>query len=43
MEYKYTCEPGHTEWTPMNSNLHMQSIKVREEEEVLVRLPCETI
>jgi len=27
-EYKYTCEPGHAEWTPMNSNLHMQGIKV---------------
>merc|ERR1712037_924650 len=20
-EYKYTCEPGHMEWTPLNSNL----------------------
>jgi len=28
-EYKYTCEPGHVEWSPMNSNLHMQSIKVK--------------
>ena len=27
-EYKYTCEPGHMEWTPLNSNLTMQSIKV---------------
>ena len=27
-EYKYTCEPGHQEWTPLNSNLCMQSIKV---------------
>ena len=26
--YKYTCEPGDVDWTPMNSNLHMQSIKV---------------
>jgi len=29
-EYKYTCEPGHAEWTPMNSNLQMQSIKILE-------------
>ena len=29
-EYKYTCEPGHSEWTPMNSNLTMQGIKVRQ-------------
>jgi hypothetical protein len=29
-EYKYTCEPGHTEWSPMNSNLTMQGIKVKE-------------
>ena len=27
-EYKYTCESGHTAWTPMNSNLCMQGIKV---------------
>ena len=26
-EYKYTCEPGHMEWTPLNSNLTMQGIK----------------
>jgi len=29
-EYKYTCESGHTAWTPMNSNLCMQGIKVKE-------------
>merc|ERR1711899_280486 len=29
-EYKYTCEPGHMEWTPLNSNLTMQSIKIVE-------------
>merc|ERR1712037_177627 len=29
-EYKYTCEPGHQEWTPLNSNLCMQSIKIVE-------------
>merc|ERR1712110_1062556 len=28
-EYKYTCEPGHMEWTPLNSNLTMQGIKVQ--------------
>ena len=27
-EYKYTCELN-KEWTPFNSNLHMQGIKVR--------------
>merc|ERR1712012_967617 len=27
--YKYTCEPGDVDWTPMNINLHMQSIKVK--------------
>ena len=27
-EYKYTCEPGASKWTPMNSNLCMQGIKV---------------
>ena len=27
-EYKYTCESGHVAWTPMNSNLCMQGIKV---------------
>ena len=32
-DYKYTCEPGETEWTPMNSNLQMQGIKVRQEQE----------
>ena len=39
-EYKYTCEMDykegkqmHNEWTPMNSNLHMQSIKVGREKE----------
>ena len=26
-EYVYTCEKT-TEWTPFNSNLYMQSIKV---------------
>jgi len=29
-EYKYTCESGHTKWSPMNSNLQMQGIKVKE-------------
>ena len=29
-EYKYTCESGHVAWTPMNSNLCMQGIKVVE-------------
>merc|ERR1711981_948662 len=28
-EYKYTCEPGHMEWAPLNSNLTMQGIKVQ--------------
>merc|ERR1712226_545839 len=28
-EYKYTCEPGHMEWTPLNSNLTMKGIKVQ--------------
>merc|ERR1711953_214733 len=28
-EYKYTCEPGHMEWTPLNSNLTMQGTKVQ--------------
>jgi len=27
--WKYTCEPGHVQWSPMNSNLHMQGIKVK--------------
>merc|ERR1712180_119861 len=28
-DYRYTCEPFNTEWTPMNSNLHLQAIKVQ--------------
>ena len=27
-DYKYTCEPGDQEWTPLNSNLCLQAIKV---------------
>ena len=39
-EYKYTCEPGHQEWTPLNSNLCMQSIKVPVVVPVLVVTVC---
>merc|ERR1712055_983507 len=28
-EYAYTYEAKTTDWTPMNSNLHMQGIKVK--------------
>ena len=35
--YKYTCEQGEVPWTPMNSNLHMQGIKVHLL--LLLRLP----
>ena len=28
--YKYTCEPGKRKWTPLNSNLQMQGIQVKE-------------
>ena len=32
--WKYTCEPGHVQWSPMNSNLHMQGIKVPEKKDM---------
>ena len=28
LPFQYTCEHGETPWTPMNSNLNMQGIKV---------------
>merc|ERR1712071_147313 len=38
-DFEYTCEPDATKWTPLNSNLQMQGIKVLVDKPV----PLETI
>ena len=37
-EYKYTVESTEEEWTPFNSNLQMQGIKVGDNENAVQRV-----